>query len=748
MELQSIGRYDIKSLIGQGGMSTVYLGYDPRSQREVAIKILPPYYLHSTKFRERFEREALMIALLEHPAIVPVYDMGEEDGQPYIVMRYMSGGSLGDKLKKGPIPLRDCMEMYLRLAPALDTAHARGVTHRDVKPDNLLFDKYNNVFLSDFGLARLRETIGFANISDGSIMGTPAYMSPEQIQGDREIDGRSDIYSMGIVLYQMLCGTVPFSGTTAASVMMMHLVNPVPQISDLNKTLPSAIQTVLDIALAKDPNDRYQTAGDFAKALQAVTTGVHKKLSLQNTANTATQAPTNRSTLIIPPKKAARISRTTAGIAVKPSIPNGSKSPVPVDANGAIKTTAPGIDNALPRAERSLAPSTTQPDPLQKRPRTIPWWGLLVGFIMILVLSLTLILGSLGVYPFSLLTNSGNPPNNSLVQNNPSALSSGTGAPSAQTPVVLGQADKLAFVKSSDIWASNLDGSDLVQLTTDGVKKSNLHWSPDGQSVIYTSINCINLVGLQTRKVLTLTCFTGVPSISAFDISPDGQKVALGLAQTDLYLLPYSKLFSLRQASLPADILPFAQCSFYAPYHTRDTLRAVNWSLTDSRLALLLSTLVDGVPRDEISIMDFSQCTATPPTVKEILPTYFLFTLRGYYDHPEITSLSWNGNDQLLLNGYVNNVGFGDLQVYNLDQNRSRELAPNGSCCYRDAHWSPDGTYLFYSYQPEAGGEVSLYYTPSSELNQPGSSMASLALPAGFLASGVETLQPALRTAH
>src|SRR5512136_36957 len=281
MDLQHIGRYDIKSLIGQGGMSAVYLGYDPRSQREVAIKILLPYYSHAPKFRERFEREALMIALLEHPAIVPVYDMGEEDGQPYIVMRYMSGGSLSGKLKKGPIPLRECMEMYLRLAPALDTAHARGVTHRDVKPDNLLFDKYDNVFLSDFGLARLRETIGFANISDGSVMGTPAYMSPEQIQGDRELDGRSDIYSMGIVLYQSLCGTVPYSGTTAASVMMMHLVNPVPQIRDQNKTLPTGIQGVLDIAMAKKPDDRYQSAGEFAKAIQAITTGVHRKLSIE-----------------------------------------------------------------------------------------------------------------------------------------------------------------------------------------------------------------------------------------------------------------------------------------------------------------------------------------------------------------------------------------------------------------------------------------------------------------------------------
>jgi serine/threonine protein kinase len=313
MELKQIGRYEIKTMIGQGGMSTVYLGYDPRSLREVAIKVLPPYYLHAEKFRDRFEREAVMIALLEHPAIVPVYDMGEDEGQPYIVMRYMSGGSLSEKLKKGPIPLRECMEMYLRLAPALDTAHARGVIHRDVKPDNLLFDKYDNVYLSDFGLARLRETIGFTNISDGSIMGTPAYMSPEQIQGDREIDGRSDIYSMGVVLYQMLCGSVPYYGTTAASVMMMHLINPVPQIYDQNKTLPIAVQTVLDTAMAKNPKDRYQTAGEFAKAIQAVTTGVHKKIQLQNVVSTPANKPTKHSTLQLPNGQLASPSRQSNG---------------------------------------------------------------------------------------------------------------------------------------------------------------------------------------------------------------------------------------------------------------------------------------------------------------------------------------------------------------------------------------------------------------------------------------------------
>ncbi len=729
MELQHIGRYDIKSLIGQGGMSTVYLGYDPRSQREVAIKILPPYYLHSTKFRERFEREAYMIALLEHPAIVPVYDMGEEDGQPYIVMRYMSGGSLGDKLKNGPIPLRDSMEMYLRLAPALDTAHARGITHRDVKPDNLLFDKYDNVFLSDFGLARLRETIGFANISDGSVMGTPAYMSPEQIQGDHEIDGRSDIYSMGVVLYQMLCGEVPFYGTTAASVMMMHLVNPVPQILEINKTLPTAIQTVLDTALAKKPEDRYQSAGEFAKAIQAVTTGVHRKPSFR----------------AVQPKPAS--SSQTAQPKPAPAAVNGTLTPVP-GALASLQSPAAAVATPPPhKSEARLFPSTTHPDPLLKKRFVIPVWGWLLGAAVILLLSLVVILWSQGVFPFNPSSGSLLKPSAPLIDATQPSQAFGTVTASSGASIVLGQADKLAFVKSSDIWASNLDGSGLVQLTTDGEKKSNLHWTPDGQSVIYTSGSCIDLVGLHTREVINLTCFSGLDSINAFDISPDGQQVALGLDQSKLYLLPYTQLFNLRQESLPADIHSFAQCAEYAPYNTGNVLKAAAWSLANNRLAMLLSTLVDGIYRDKVSVLDFTQCSATPQPVKDILPTHFLFTLRGYYDHPEITSLSWNGNDQLLLNGYVKD-GFGDLQVYNLDQDQSQELAPNGSCCYRDAHWSPDGTYLFYTYQPEPGGEVSLFYAPASSLSQPGESIASLALPAGFLAGSTESLQPALRAAH
>ncbi len=736
MDLQRIGRYDIKSIIGQGGMSTVYLGYDPRSQREVAIKILPPYYLHAPKFRERFEREALMIALLEHPAIVPVYDMGEEEGQPYIVMRYMSGGSLSDKLKKGPIPLRDCMEMYLRLAPALDTAHARGVIHRDVKPDNLLFDKYDNVFLSDFGLARLRETIGFANISDGSVMGTPAYMSPEQIQGERELDGRSDIYSMGVVLYQMLCGSVPFSGTTAASVMMMHLVNSVPQIYDQNKSLPVAIQAVLDTALAKNPKDRYQSAGEFARAIQAVTTGVQRKPSHPSLEAEA-EGLTRRSTLVMPARETGLTPANHAEAVTRSTPINGTQPPVPANqpAQG-ISSSRQGatlqLDDEKPAS--LTAPSASRGKVLRL---PVPWWSLLVGLLVVVLLSLTFILRSAGIFPFNSLLHSATPP-----------VSSQTAGSASQVASVPGQADKLAFLNASEIWVSNLDGSNLAQLTNDQQAKANLQWSPDGQSVMYTSGNCLNLVGMLTRQVLRLTCISGISGITAFDISADGKKAALGIDQTELYLVPYAQLFNLRQVSQPADLPALAQCSAYAPYDTREILKAANWSLDDGRLALLLSTLVNGMLRDEVTIIDVNQCTASPQLVKQILPAYFLFTFPEYYDHPTISSLSWNGADQLLLSNASSESGFGDLQLYSLAKNQGQEVAPNGACCYRDAHWSPDGTYLFYSYQPEAGGDIKLYYTPTAGLSQPGTAMASLALPEGFLAGSLESLQPALRAVH
>src|SRR5512137_2755480 len=264
MDPEKIGRYQIIAEIGRGGMATVYRATDPRSEREVAIKVLPREMLHDPQFRTRFEREAKTIAKLEHPAIVPVYDFGEEDGQPYFVMRFMTGGSLSDRIRKGPLSVADVAHLMSRLAPALDSAHNKGIIHRDLKPGNILFDQYGEPYISDFGIAKLTEAPG--GMTGSAIVGTPAYMSPEQAQGE-QVDRRSDIYGMGVILFEALSGQQPFHGDTPMSVVVKHITDPVPHILDLKPDLPLGVEKVIGKALAKDKHERYATCQALADAL-------------------------------------------------------------------------------------------------------------------------------------------------------------------------------------------------------------------------------------------------------------------------------------------------------------------------------------------------------------------------------------------------------------------------------------------------------------------------------------------------
>jgi len=263
-----IGRYEIKSEIGRGGMATVYRAYDPHFQRDVALKILPRELLHEQNFRARFEREAKTVAALEHSAIVPVYDFGEENGQPYLVMRFLPGGSLTDRLKEDHFSFTETVRIMHRLASALDEAHGLGVIHRDLKPDNILFDQRGDPFIADFGIAKLSEER--STVTTGSIIiGTPAYMSPEQANGN-ELDGRSDIYSLGVILFEMLTGKKPYSANTPIGLIMQHITQPIPNILDLNPNLPAGCQIIISRAMAKEPEERFETATALANALSEV----------------------------------------------------------------------------------------------------------------------------------------------------------------------------------------------------------------------------------------------------------------------------------------------------------------------------------------------------------------------------------------------------------------------------------------------------------------------------------------------
>jgi len=265
MSEQKVGRYELKGEVGRGGMGTVYRAFDPLTRREVALKLLPREFLHNPTFRARFEHEAHSIASLEHPAIVPVYDYGEEDGQPFLVMRLMPGGSLSDRVKQGPMSMADIARIIGQIAPGLDQAHAQGMIHRDLKPANILFDGYTNPHISDFGLVKLAEDT--SGLTSSGIVGTPKYMAPE-MTNPKGVTRLVDIYALGVTVYEMATGESPFKGDTPIAILMAHLNAPVPRLRDVQPDLPEYLQIILDRAMAKDPAQRYQSAAALAADLE------------------------------------------------------------------------------------------------------------------------------------------------------------------------------------------------------------------------------------------------------------------------------------------------------------------------------------------------------------------------------------------------------------------------------------------------------------------------------------------------
>ncbi|HZI42656.1 MAG TPA: serine/threonine-protein kinase, partial [Gemmatimonadaceae bacterium] len=263
-------QYEIDGEIGRGGMSVVYRARDRRLNRPVAIKVLPPELAHDPAIRTRFTREAQTSAQLAHAHIVSIYDVGERDGLAYIVMAIVGGGNLAMLLTSEPRqPIDEVRRLLAEVADALAYAHLRGVIHRDIKPDNILLDESSGrAMVTDFGIARAIEASSRLTVT-GIAVGTPAYMSPEQAVGDREIDGRSDIYSLGVLGYQMLAGRLPFSAGNSMALLLKHVSEAPPSISSLRPETPKVLRETIERALAKSPEDRWPTAAAMRDALLA-----------------------------------------------------------------------------------------------------------------------------------------------------------------------------------------------------------------------------------------------------------------------------------------------------------------------------------------------------------------------------------------------------------------------------------------------------------------------------------------------
>ncbi len=267
---KQFGSYELREILGRGGMAAVFRGYQAAIDRSVAVKVLPAELLHDPNFSTRFFNEARTLAKLTHPSILPLYDFGEANGMPYIVMPLMSKGTLADRLKGGPLPLAEAVRIITAVAQALDYANKQGVLHRDVKPNNILFDQHDNPYLADFGIAKVLESN--TNLTGTGIIGTPDYMSPEQARGET-LNHRSDLYALGVVAYQCLTGQAVFRATTPMGVIFKHVSEAPQPLRALRADIPAEVEKVVLRALAKDPNARYATTLEFARALAAASNG-------------------------------------------------------------------------------------------------------------------------------------------------------------------------------------------------------------------------------------------------------------------------------------------------------------------------------------------------------------------------------------------------------------------------------------------------------------------------------------------
>jgi tRNA A-37 threonylcarbamoyl transferase component Bud32 len=475
MSPEKVGRYKIKSELGRGGMATVYRAFDPISNREVAIKVLPPEMLHNLVTRARFKRELKLIASLEHPAIVPVYDVGGEDNhQPYFVMRYMSGGSLSEMIRKERFSLRDAALIIERLASALDHAHSKGIIHRDIKPDNVLFDASNNPYLSDFGVAKLTEAaVSATDASANEAMGTAAYLSPEQARGE-DVDSRADIYGLGAILYEMLTGEPPYRGNTVIGVALQHVNDPVPNVLKIRPDLPGEVDVIIKTAMAKNRDARYATALELARELNKVAfEGDH----------TIPKFPALVDRQTAPARFSNRAGWIVAGLILLIAIAGGVY----------------GFRGQLPFLFPAASTPTTMATSVP--PTVAPTLTSTVEPTLTPTISPTV----------------------------------GTAIP--EGPSIPGGADKIAFIAGNQLYLMDVDGSNLLQVRTDNSAKSHLHWIPDGR-LTYVSRNCVYLMDIETRQPQQVMCFVSGEELEDFQVSPNGRLVAISVQRT-LNILPF-----------------------------------------------------------------------------------------------------------------------------------------------------------------------------------------------------------------
>jgi serine/threonine-protein kinase len=488
---QTFGTCTLIKPLGQGGMGAVYLARQTRPSRNVAVKILHASYTLddqlSYEFLARFQREADVIARLEHINIMPIYEYGEQNNIPYLVMPYLTGGSFRDLLVKyGSLPLTDATTYIEQAASALDYAHSHGVIHRDLKPANFLLHADGRLVLADFGIARIIDNSdsGISALTHtGTIVGTPDYMAPEMAQGD-PLDYHVDIYELGIVLYQMLTGHVPFTGSSPYAIVIQHIQNELPLIHVSNPNIPPAVDAVLQKATAKQPADRFKTAGAMALALRKAIQEISSQA--QTVADqpqiVRTKPPISTTSIQLPQESYPTMQEQQKSVA-PPIIAN--QAPVKMSASASLPAAQAHSISTLAHNQPQPAPDQpTSPTSVGTK-RNGKW--------IVLIVALVILIGG-GILGTTFLRNSAQQ-NRGSNTDNPAARQSAT----ANTPTALPKGTELYSTtmpapppcnKAGDAWKTLRGGFDCYStaLHIQGVAGTTqlggtlLNQLPNGQS--------------------------------------------------------------------------------------------------------------------------------------------------------------------------------------------------------------------------------------------------------------------------
>lgn len=417
------GRYRIDAMLGQGGMSAVYKAADPNLKRVVAIKLIHPHLSADTSFVMRFEEEASAVAKLRHPNIVQVYDFNIDNGVYYMVLEFIPGESLHDRLGRlrqvGEfLPVDQAVKFAADICDAMNYAHERGIIHRDIKPPNIMLDVHGHAILMDFGIVKILG--GDSHTATGAVVGTARYMAPEVIRGE-VADGRSDIYAMGATLYEMLGGRAPFVADSAITLMMMHLNDPVPDVRKFRPDLPDALIAVLERTLQKDRDLRYRTAAEMAAALRS---------ALAAPAPVPPPVPTVLTPEVERPEAAnVTMSRHASEVALAAQAAQAPQAADPgawsTSAAASVPVSAPSVPKvpAAPAAETASAP------------RGLRWWIAGLGIVGVLVCCV-----AVGAYAL---------PRLAAGQSSPPAATATDSALPSQTPAVPPPTDPVAVLPTA-----------------------------------------------------------------------------------------------------------------------------------------------------------------------------------------------------------------------------------------------------------------------------------------------------------